>query len=82
MLRVTRSIGLYSSAVGREKASAATHRWGLAPSPTHQSQHRTPQGQEGETRRPETPSGLHRALGECLGSITDRARDSWAITSP
>lgn len=69
MLRVTRSMGLYRSAVGREGASAATRCRSPGPSPTHESQHRVPRGQGGETRCPETPPDLHRALGKQPGSV-------------
>lgn len=64
MLRVTRSMGLYSSAVGRKEASAATPSQVPSPSPP-QGQHCVPRGKEG---RPAAQSP-HGALGKCLGSV-------------
>ena len=80
VLRVTRSMGLYSSAAGREEESAATRRRGPGPSPTRESQHCIPRGQGGEARCPESPTGLHGALGKRLGSVLPGASNSWTIT--
>lgn len=54
---------------------------GLGPSPSRESQHCTPQGQGGESKHPETPPGLHRALGKCPGSVPRGDRDGWTTTS-
>lgn len=44
VLRVTRSMGLYSSAEGRDKVSAATRAWSPGTSPTHHREHRGKEG--------------------------------------
>lgn len=45
VLRVTRSMGLYSNAEGREEVSAAIHQQSPGPSPTRESQDHILQGQ-------------------------------------
>lgn len=52
VLRVTRSMGLYSSAEGREKVSAATCGWSPGPSPTCHRQHGGKEGSPDAQRAP------------------------------
>lgn len=52
VLRVTRSMGLYSSAEGRDKVSAATCGWSPGPSPTCHRQHGDKEGSPGAQRAP------------------------------